>query len=829
MAHAEDALGDKGTVSGSLYAGDHAHYHFLGEVFDLYSHANVLQRDMYPSATKFEGEIIAMTSDLLHGTGIGVVTSGGSESLMTALYSYREEARARAWRHQAEPRDAGDGALLPRQGRALDGRRDAPRAAHRRLRRRRRRPWPTSSTTRPSPSSAAPATTRTASSTRSRRSPSWRARARDRPARRRLPRRLAAPLGRAPRLRRPALGLPRARRHLDLRRHAQVRLRAQGLQRPAVPRQGAAQAPVLHRSRPGPAACTSRRASPGSRSGGILASTWAALVATGESGYLAAADAIMRTATTIKRGDPRRHPRARGDRRSALPHRLQGGGRPRHLPGQRLAHRPGLAHDRPADAAGACTSASRARTRAPGLAEAYLEALRVAVEYAKEHKGKKARSGAVYGFAGTSLGTEMVKFTMARFLDAMHDVPDDPGDRVTWASPGSSPSTSATAGPRSPSSRSTARSCAWPSAPSARASASTGRRPRTRSSGGPGCARRRARRSPAPAPTATRLHVVAITGQYGSSVPVGADGEPVGEVLLWADTRARDLAREVIGGPLSIGGFAPHKVLPVRAHHRRGAVPERGRPHRTLAVAPRAAARRLREDRRSSSSRWTTSGSGSPAARRPPRRRCSPRGSPTTASGRRSGTSDSLLVRTRRDRSKLPELVPTGSVLGPLLPEVAGGARGRRRRARRVRHPRSARRRRGLGRDRPLRHAHRHLHHGVDQRPCPLQAHRHPAPDRHRARASTPRIPSSSTTRRRAGAALHWLREQIVAPDDGLLGGGSGIGARGRRRRGPGAVVRRPDPARRAGPARAARACCSCPGSTANAVRRRTRPCAPAG
>ena len=34
----------------------------------LYSHANVLQRDMYPSATKFEGEIIAMTSDLLHGT-----------------------------------------------------------------------------------------------------------------------------------------------------------------------------------------------------------------------------------------------------------------------------------------------------------------------------------------------------------------------------------------------------------------------------------------------------------------------------------------------------------------------------------------------------------------------------------------------------------------------------------------------------------------------------------------------------------------------------------------------------------------------------------------
>jgi hypothetical protein len=64
----------------------------------------------------------------------------------------------------------------------------------------------------------------------------------------------------------------------------------------------------------------------------------------------------------------------------------------------------------------------------PGLAEAYLDALRVAVRYAKDHKGEKARSGAVYGFAGTSLGTELAKLTMARFLDAMHDVPDDRGE-----------------------------------------------------------------------------------------------------------------------------------------------------------------------------------------------------------------------------------------------------------------------------------------------------------------------------------------------------------------------------------------------------------------
>lgn len=94
MAHAEDAVGDAGRVSGSLYSGDHEHYAFLTEVFGAFAHANVLQRDMYPSATKFEGEIISMAADLLHAPQpVGVVTSGGSESLMTALYSYREQAR----------------------------------------------------------------------------------------------------------------------------------------------------------------------------------------------------------------------------------------------------------------------------------------------------------------------------------------------------------------------------------------------------------------------------------------------------------------------------------------------------------------------------------------------------------------------------------------------------------------------------------------------------------------------------------------------------------------------------------------------------------------
>ncbi len=93
LAHEEDSLGDSGKVSGSLYLGDHDQYHFLTQVYEAFAHANVLQRDMYPSSTKFEGEIVAMAAAMLHGDAIGVITSGGTESLMNPMLVYRERGR----------------------------------------------------------------------------------------------------------------------------------------------------------------------------------------------------------------------------------------------------------------------------------------------------------------------------------------------------------------------------------------------------------------------------------------------------------------------------------------------------------------------------------------------------------------------------------------------------------------------------------------------------------------------------------------------------------------------------------------------------------------
>ncbi len=99
FAHSEDATWETGKCSGTMYCGDHTHYEFLGRAFELFAHMNALQRDMCPSMTKFEGEIIAMTLDMLHadavtdGEPVGLVTSGGSGSILHAVLAYREFAK----------------------------------------------------------------------------------------------------------------------------------------------------------------------------------------------------------------------------------------------------------------------------------------------------------------------------------------------------------------------------------------------------------------------------------------------------------------------------------------------------------------------------------------------------------------------------------------------------------------------------------------------------------------------------------------------------------------------------------------------------------------
>ena len=96
MSSAEDPVWESGQCSGTMYCGDHDHYDYLNLAFSYFSYVNSLQRDMCPSATKFEAEIIAMTLDLLGArnlmdtTPVGLITSGGSNSIAHAVLAYRE-------------------------------------------------------------------------------------------------------------------------------------------------------------------------------------------------------------------------------------------------------------------------------------------------------------------------------------------------------------------------------------------------------------------------------------------------------------------------------------------------------------------------------------------------------------------------------------------------------------------------------------------------------------------------------------------------------------------------------------------------------------------
>ena len=98
LAARESGKWRDGKVSGMVYLGDDAHTAFVNRAFCLYSLTNPLHADVFPSLRKLESEVIAMTAHMLGGSvaqgHCGAVTSGGTESILMALKTYRDHARA---------------------------------------------------------------------------------------------------------------------------------------------------------------------------------------------------------------------------------------------------------------------------------------------------------------------------------------------------------------------------------------------------------------------------------------------------------------------------------------------------------------------------------------------------------------------------------------------------------------------------------------------------------------------------------------------------------------------------------------------------------------
>ncbi len=93
-ARSSDVGWKDGRSFGLVYhAGDEVD-EIIREAYTRYIHSNALDPRAFPSLKKFETEVVSATANLLHAdeNAVGSVTSGGSESLMMAVKSARDQA-----------------------------------------------------------------------------------------------------------------------------------------------------------------------------------------------------------------------------------------------------------------------------------------------------------------------------------------------------------------------------------------------------------------------------------------------------------------------------------------------------------------------------------------------------------------------------------------------------------------------------------------------------------------------------------------------------------------------------------------------------------------
>ena len=84
-----------GRVWSLVYYLDEEHSAFIKDSYHKFACENGLNPTAFKSLKKFETEVISATADILNGTEevCGVVTSGGTESCLMAVKTYRDMAR----------------------------------------------------------------------------------------------------------------------------------------------------------------------------------------------------------------------------------------------------------------------------------------------------------------------------------------------------------------------------------------------------------------------------------------------------------------------------------------------------------------------------------------------------------------------------------------------------------------------------------------------------------------------------------------------------------------------------------------------------------------
>jgi sphinganine-1-phosphate aldolase len=94
-ARKKDANWKEGKTWSLVYYGGEEISQLVKEAYSMYFHENGLNPMAFPSLQKFETEVISMVADLFHGdeNTAGSLTSGGTESILMAVKTYRDYAR----------------------------------------------------------------------------------------------------------------------------------------------------------------------------------------------------------------------------------------------------------------------------------------------------------------------------------------------------------------------------------------------------------------------------------------------------------------------------------------------------------------------------------------------------------------------------------------------------------------------------------------------------------------------------------------------------------------------------------------------------------------
>ncbi len=99
-----DVQWKNGRVFGYIYYIDDEHESVLENVNNLYAVSNAMNPMAFPALRICESEVISMTADMLNGNDevVGSMTSGGTESLLMTIKTYRDYARKK--QHKKKPR-----------------------------------------------------------------------------------------------------------------------------------------------------------------------------------------------------------------------------------------------------------------------------------------------------------------------------------------------------------------------------------------------------------------------------------------------------------------------------------------------------------------------------------------------------------------------------------------------------------------------------------------------------------------------------------------------------------------------------------------------------